>query len=184
MNPAAFLRSLRPRLWSLGLLLSAALPAQAEAPLPGSVQAGDERLALIRQDTIRYAGVFRVYSLGVYSSEPQPLPRLLATAASTCIEARYHRDLEREILIEAAYRILEQQHPALQLQAHRDGLARIHAAYVDIRAGDRYRLCRLRDSGLTLDYNGRRVLFQPDPDLARLYLGIWLGPGGILGGNG
>ena len=184
MNPATFLRPLRLRLWSLGLLLMVALPAQAEAPLPNAVEAGDERLPLIRQDTIRYAGLFRVYSLGVYAPEPQPLPRLLATDAGTCIEARYHRDLEHEILIEAAYRILEQQHPESQLQAHRDGLAHIHAAYVDIRAGDRYRLCRLRDAGLTLDHNGRRVLSQPDPGLARLYLGIWLGPGGILGGDG
>ncbi|BCO30826.1 hypothetical protein TspCOW1_09290 [Thiohalobacter sp. COW1] len=174
----------RLRTWLAGLLLALATPAQAEAPLPVAVEVGEDRLSLIRQDTIRYAGLFRVYSLGVYAPAPQPLPQLLAADASTCIEARYHRDLEREILIEAAHHILERQHPTPRLQAFSDGLARLHAAYVDIRAGDRYRLCRLRDSGLTLDHNGRQVLFQPDPELARLYLGIWLGPGGILDDNG
>lgn len=184
MMHVAILRARSVRGWLIGLLLALAAPVRAEVALPAAVEVGDERLSLIRQDTIRYGGLFRVYSLGVYAPAPQPLPQLLATDASTCIEARYHRDLAREILIEAAHRILQRQHPAPRLQAFSDGLARLHAAYVDIRVGDSYRLCRLPDSGLTLDHNGRRVLFQPDPELARLYLGIWLGAGGILGGDG
>lgn len=184
MKAVTLLHGRSLRAWLSGLLLILATPAQAETPLPVAVEAGKERLPLIRQDTIRYAGLFRVYSLGVYAPAPQPLPQLLATEASTCIEARYHRDLEREILIEAAHHILERQHPTPRLQEFRDGLMRLHAAYVDIRAGDSYRLCRLRGSGLTLDHNGRQVLFQPDPELARLYLGIWLGAGGILDDNG
>lgn len=151
---------------------------RSDSGLPAQIAVGDVNLSLIKQQTVRYAGLIRIYSLAFYTrAEQQPKGM---SGPTHCLIAVYHRALTRELLAEAANRILQRQHPPEVIQRHRESLEQLHEAYVDIHPGDRYRLCHIAGTGLSLSHNQGTPLILGNEDFARLYLGIWLGPDGIL----
>ena len=88
----------------------------------------------------------------------------------------YFRDIDRNDVIKAATATLERQQISAGLNP---GIARLHARFRDIRSGDRYALDFRPGRGLNLEINGQVVFSSPDAELAKAYLGIWLGPKGL-----
>ena len=81
-------------------------------------------------------------------------------------------------MIKAATVTLERQQANAGLNPE---IARLHARFRDIRSGDRYALDFRPGRGLNLEINGQVVFNSPDAELAKAYLGIWLGPKGLSG---
>lgn len=166
-------------LLTAGLFLAAMGLSRAEAVLPAQIAVGEVTLPRLEQQTVRYAGLIRVYTLARYARAGHPLSGS-APGPTQCLVALYHRALKRELLAEAATRILLRQHPPEVMETYRPMLDRLHDAYVDIRPDDRYRLCHIAGKGLSLSHNDGTPFTLANEDFARLYLGIWLGPDGIL----
>lgn len=91
-----------------------------------------------------------------------------------CLEICYHRDLEVDVLTEAADKILARQNEPDRLSRIAAQAQTLHAAYQAVRRGDHYSLCRDTDR-LTLALNGRPLASIADDIFARAYLDIWLG---------
>jgi hypothetical protein len=75
----------------------------------------------------------------------------------------------------AADELLRKNLPAEELAALRERLDRLHAAYVDVKPGDRYALTYLPGRGTELALNGRPLVRVEGEDFARAYFTIWTG---------
>jgi len=87
----------------------------------------------------------------------------------------YHRPIKAMLMVKAAQHVLERQHGTQTLERWQPSIDRLHAAYRDVAAGDRFALAMSPEHGLWLEFNGREVVRIDDPELGRLYFGIWLG---------
>ncbi len=166
-------------------LLAAALLAWPATPRAASVtvdQVAFDRDVEAPGVTLRLAGagLFRwkwfvkVYASAHYlppgSTRPGPeadQPRRLEFSYLVAIDGR---DFGK-----AADDILARGFPAEVLAPLRERLGRLHAAYVDVKPGDRYALTYLPGVGTELSHNGRRLALVEGADFARVYYAIWLG---------
>ena len=176
---------MRPFLTALPLLCAAlaAWPAASRAGVAAAGPVGFESELEVAGTPLRLtgAGVFRwrwivkVYAAALYapagSARPDPSadePRRL--------EFRYLVPIERADFGRAADALLSRNVPAEALAPLRARLDRLHAAYVDVQAGDRYALTYVPGRGTELTYNGRPLALIEGADFARAYFAIWLGP--------
>ncbi|SEL10373.1 Chalcone isomerase-like [Atopomonas hussainii] len=104
----------------------------------------------------------------------------LSPSVSKSLQLTYLYPLKTTDLIEAAWLTLERQHNKTKLDALRSEIDRLHSSFEPIKREDRYRLNYRNDSQtLTLLFNGREVFRSQNPELAQVYLGIWLGEKGL-----
>ena len=120
-----------------------------------------------------------VYAAAFYAPHQASPSQAVTAPLSQRLELYYFRGIDRDDVIEAAWTTLNRQHDAATLTPLRSELDALHAKFRDIRPGDRYALNFSKDSGLTLERNGEIAFTSPDPQLARIYLGIWLAPNGL-----
>ena len=66
--------------------------------------------------------------------------------------------------------------PPSTITALRSRIDRLHAAYEDLKPGDRYALTYRPDRGTQLELNGRPKVTIEGTDFAAAYFAIWLGP--------
>ncbi len=110
---------------------------------------------------------FDIYAAAYYAHETHSEGQRLIIHYFVPIEARQIK--------KAAEKHLVKQHGAEFLNAIKPSLDRLHNAMVDVKKGDSYALT-LHDNGeLVLQYNDQELLRLPQPELARLYLNLWLG---------
>jgi len=165
-------------------LLAAALLAWPAAP-SASVRTVDRvafaeaveapgPLRLIGAGLFRWRWVFKVYAVAHY------LPPEVAEAGPSADVARrlefaYLVDIGRDDFGRAADELLARTFPPEALAPLRGRLDRLHAAYVDVKPGDRYALTYLPGRGTELSHNGRPLAQIEGADFARAYFAIWLG---------
>ena len=125
--------------------------------------------------SIRYAGIVHVYDAALYAPLQNTTKNILDAATPKRLEILYHRPIEAKLMVEAAQRMLERQHGTHTLERWQPSIDRLHAAYRDVAAGDRFALAMSPERGLWLEYNGRELVSIEDPEFGRLYFGIWLG---------
>jgi hypothetical protein len=164
------------------LLIFLSLQVQASARLeqagfPAQIDNGEQPLLLRNQSVLTYLWL-DVYAAAFYSPQNISPRQAMAERSDRHLELFYFRDIDRDDVIKAAWITLERQHDPSQLQLLRPEVDRLHAAFRDIRAGDRYAL-RYRQQGLSLLRNGEEVFHSENPQLADAYLGIWLAPDGL-----
>jgi hypothetical protein len=176
---------MRPSASSLPLLC-AALAAWPCAGRPATVEAGPvtfqtEVEAAGTPLRLRGAGVFRwrwivkVYAAALYAS-PEGGRLDPSADAPRRLEFSYLVPIERSGFARAADELLARNVQAEALAPLRARIERLHAAYVDVRAGDRYALTYLPGRGTELALNGRPLALIEGADFARAYFAIWLGP--------
>lgn len=190
-------RMRRPRVPSLvstaalaALLL--ALPGRAAASGDAPVRvagaafapwqdAGGAHLKLQGAGLFRWGWFVKVYAAAHY---------LDAAAPGAPPEADVARRLEIACLVNvsaaelarATDRLMERAHGPEVLRALGARLARLRAAYVGLKPGDRYALTYTPGRGTELSLNGRTLARVEGADFARAFFSIWLGSRPVDGG--
>lgn len=150
----------------------------SEAGFPDRLEVGDQELVLRNASLLEYLFV-DVYSAALLTLPAQPLETSIAAGKPLHLELYYYRDIDREDVIKAAWIALERQYDEQALAALRPDIERLHAAFTDIRAGDRYALTLDANHSLGLKHNGVEAFRSDDSELARTYVGIWLKENGL-----
>lgn len=160
----------------LSAVLSGAAGASG-AKFEPALETTPERLALRSTGTAYYAGVIRVYDAALYAPTGSSAASVAAGTVPRCLVLAYRRDVTRDLIVAAATRVLERQGVAPgSLGA---SLERLHAAYRDVRAGDRYQLCHVPGGRAELSLNGEVLARDGGDAFAAAYFGIWLRDGAI-----
>lgn len=167
------------------LLLSGELLANTgerlrEANFASQLTLSEDRLERKNQTVLTYLWA-DVYAAAFYAppqaSAHQAFSRPLKLKQR--LELYYFRKIGRNDLIKAAWTTLNRQHSPATLERLRGELDALHNKFQDIQPGDRYALNFVPQSGLSLERNGQIAFTSQDPELARVYLGIWLAPNGL-----
>lgn len=91
------------------------------------------------------------------------------------LEISYFWSIAAKDFAQAGDEVLRRGFSPDELVPVRDRIDRLHAAYRDVRPGDRYRLTYIPGRGTELALNGSRLTVIPGADFARIYFSIWLG---------
>lgn len=154
---------------------SAAVRMVDQVPFVEEVEApGAAPLRLSGAGLFRWKWVFKVYAVAHYL----PADSEVAGPASDLprrLEFSYLVDIEGDGFGKAADELLSRNFPPEALAPLRERLDRLHAAYVDVKPGDRYALTYQPGQGTELTHNGRRLALVEGADFARAYFAIWLG---------
>lgn len=137
-----------------------------------------EGLALKNQAVLNYLWA-DVYAAALYASPDSSARQTWDQQKALRLELYYFRDIDRNDVIKAATATLERQQASTRLKQELD---KLHASFRNIRSGDRYALDVRPGRGLNLEINGKVVFSSRDEELAKAYLGIWLGPKGLSDG--
>jgi hypothetical protein len=161
------------------LILVALVPLAAAASdrFPGTMVADDVRLVRIGEGTFRWT-VFKVYDGAFYLDAERPDAGPLDNVARRLV-LQYARDLTADQFRQSGDKILRDNVSEAEWDALTGRLARLNAAYRDVRAGDRYSLTYIPGIGTTLRLNGESLVTIEGEDFARAYFGIWLGPNSV-----
>lgn len=160
-------------------LLLAAPTAQADVSV-GDTRFVVESSALGEPVQLRGAALFRwkwvvkVYAAAFYL--PAGITRFdPSDDVARRLEFNYLVGIEGSDFGPAADKLLARNFPEETLAPLRERIAQVHAAYVDVKPGDRYALSYVPGQGTELTLNGRRLVMIEGADFARAYFAIWLG---------
>ena len=175
--------TMRQLLIVLLLLYSAASLADEaarlkEANFPALTQVGTTPMERKGQIVLTYLWA-DIYAAALFTQpgiEPQ---QAFDEQRDLRLELFYLRDLDHADITRASSTILKRQHPAATLARLDAPLKQLQASFGDIKRGDRYALDYNPQRGLNLERNGRVIFTSTNHQLAKVYLGIWLGPGGL-----
>lgn len=165
-------------------LIAATLAAASPAPAPEVVVAGQpfssavlhegRSLDLEGAGLFRWKKVFKVYAAAHYVGRGDAGAPLEADVPRR-LEISYFVEIDGPDFGKAAEELLRESFPPEVVVPLRERLDRLHAAYVDVRPGDRYALTYLPGRGMELALNGRPLALVEGADFARAYFAIWLG---------
>ena len=161
------------RAWLAGAAVPAWALAQvvASAP-PAEVADGLAQARLLGSGTLRFLGL-RVYDArlwvgpGFDSADP--------VAAPLALELAYARSLSGARIAERS--LVEMQRVAgIGAEQGQRWLVAMQALFPDVRSGDRLTGLHLPGAGLRFFLNAKPIGELRDPEFARRFLAIWLGP--------
>lgn len=160
--------------------VTSANPAERlkEASFPAQLSGRSPALERKSQGVLTYLWA-DVYAAALFN-EPQVSPKqAFAEQRAQCLELYYFRDIDRSDVIKAANATLARQQSKATLNRLQQQLDQLHATFKNIQRGDRYMLSVKPQQGMSLERNGQVIFTSPDPELARVYLGLWLAPDGL-----
>ena len=157
-------------MWRKSLLLAlCCLPLTVAAVIPADLQTAGKGEAL-------YLGVIKVYDAELFVSPDASRTTVLDAEVSRCLTLDYAVELSADKFSLAAETVLKRQHDAATLASIQPQLDQLHAAYVDVKAGDVYQMCYDAKAQTTrLQLNGKAVTQVKSAAFAAVYFGIWLG---------
>lgn len=165
-------------LLSAMLLLQAPTPVMAAdgnwPPAQLSIEGLQTPLRLAQTGKAYYLRVIHVYDAALYTTDGHAAFDSQTLGRGICLQLRYLREIRADQLIEASDTSLANLDPPPD-DALQAGIARIHAAYRDVKEGDRYTLCA-QGTRTWLMRDGTQVASLDQPGFGALYLGVWLGP--------
>jgi hypothetical protein len=141
---------------------------------PRQVEAGGTTLALKGTGLFRWGWFVKVYAAALYVADPAA-PFDPASGQARRLEFDYLVAIERDGFGKAADQLLDRNLPPEVVAPLRARIERLHAAYVDVKPGDRYALTFVPGRGTELTFNGKRLALVEGEDFARAYFSIWLG---------
>jgi hypothetical protein len=139
-----------------------------------NLQAGSGTLRLHNAALLRYMKVLKAYVAALYLPEGTAPEGVLADVPKR-LEISYLVPIKGGDFAKGADPVLARQHAPAELGRLRGSIERLHAAYRDVKAGDRYALTYLPGRGTELTLNGQPLVVIEGPDFASAYFGIWLG---------
>ena len=170
---------MRHVVFCLLLMLSATVQAsEADRLKQADFPAQSHELAVKNQAVLVYLWA-DVYAAALYAPANLSAKQAWDQQKDLRLALYYFRDIDRSDVIKAATTALERQQTAATLARLKPELDQLHARFRDIRSGDRYALDFRPGRGLNLEINDQVVFSSRNDELARAYLGIWLGPKGL-----
>ena len=162
----------------LFILVGPSDPAQALAVqgvvFVDNLQAGTATLRLHNAGLLRYMKILKVYVAALYLPEGTGPEGALADVPKR-LELSYLVPIKGGDFAKGADPVLARNQSAAGLERLRSRIERLHAAYRDVKPGDRYALTYLPGRGTELTLNGKALTLVEGADFAAAYFGIWLG---------
>lgn len=140
---------------------------------PGVVELPDGELPLRGAGILRYGFFFTAYVAALYTDQA-PGSEVLGVDSPRRLEIVYRVAIPRDRMTEFAEQRLRGQLEGEAWDAIAPRLAEWHSRFRSVQSGDRY-VMQFADGLLVLVLNGERLAAVRDPELARLYFGLWLG---------
>jgi hypothetical protein len=134
---------------------------------------GDDALRLHGGAKLKWL-LFDVYVAGLYLPPDAPPDRALEDVPKR-LEFHYLVSIDGKDFGPAGEKILARNLTPEELSPLAGRLARIRAAYRDVKDGDRYALTYVPGVGTELSFNGTSLVTIEGEDFARAYFSIWLG---------
>jgi hypothetical protein len=160
--------------------------ALAFAPLPAramtveginfapEVRIGDATVPLRNAALLRYLFVLKAYVAALYLPADVAPEQALADVPKR-LEISYLVAIRGEDFDKGAAPVLRRNLSPAELARLEERLARLNAAYRDVRPGDRYALSYHPGRGTELSLNGTPLVTIEGADFAAAYFGVWLG---------
>ncbi|MCC5875915.1 MAG: chalcone isomerase family protein [Candidatus Sumerlaeia bacterium] len=145
----------------------------AGACFPKAVILDDVEMKLRKTHLFRYWG-FRVYSVALYTKADFRKGDDILDDVPKRLVLHYHRSIDRGKMIEGA-EVVMPRNEGDNMDALKERLDKVNAAYVDVSSGDEYAIDYLPGKGLVISLNGEPTVSVEGADFARAYFGIWLG---------
>lgn len=139
---------------------------------------GAEHLERKGQTVLTYLWI-DVYAAAFFAAPDLSARQAFAQLRDQRLELYYLHDIDRQDVIKAANETLKRQLDSASLIRLQNDLQRLHASLQNVRVGDRYALDYQEGRGMNIERNGQIIFSSPNPELARAYLAIWLGPDGL-----
>jgi hypothetical protein len=144
-----------------------------EVPFLATQAPGGDALRLHGGAKLKWL-LFDVYVGGLYLPPESAADRALEDIPKR-LEFHYLVSIDGKDFGPAGEKILQRNFTPEELAPLADRLARIRAAYRDVKEGDRYALTYLPGVGTELSLNGVPLVTIEGADFARAYFSIWLG---------
>lgn len=135
---------------------------------------GDQTVAVVGTALLRYKIVFKGYVGAFYLPKGSNDSKAFADVPRR-LDLHYYWDIDAEKFGPAANEILANNFSSDELAPLRSKIEQFHAAYVDIKEGERYTLSYQPGVGTTLAHNGKALTTIEGLDFANTYFSIWLG---------
>ena len=119
---------------------------------------------------------FKLYDVELRAASAAQPESILNASSEFQLAFRYHRQIDRAIILKSADKILRRNLSAQHMAQIAERVSHIHAAYRSVDAGDCSSLHYRPTSGTTLSINGQDLITIPGADFAQHYFKIWLGP--------
>lgn len=157
----------------VGLSFGPAAGARAQAATaPAEVAAQLPAARLLGSGTLRFFGL-SVYDARLWAGEGFDAQD--PAGAPLALELVYRRSLDGTRIAERS--LVEMQRvDGIGAEQGQRWLAAMQALFPDVRAGDRLTGLHLPGAGLRFFLNSKPIGELRDPEFARRFLGIWLGP--------
>lgn len=117
---------------------------------------------------------FSVYAAALYLGEDVSPARVIEDVPKR-LELHYFYDIPARVMVEEGDNVLRENLSRPQMDAIRERLAQLNAAYMDVKPGDRYALTYVPGRGTALSLNGKEICRIDGADFAAAYFRIWLG---------
>lgn len=146
----------------------------SRAAFEREIDHGGTALALEGAGLFRWKRLVDVYAAAHYVAEGAAGAPLAADVPRR-LELAYFVGIDGPDFGKAADEILRESFPPDVVAPLRERLDRLHAAYRDVKPGDRYALTYVPGRGTELALNGRPIATVEGADFALAYFAIWLG---------
>jgi hypothetical protein len=138
------------------------------------VRIGEAMVPLRNAALLRYLVVIKAYVAALYLPAEVAPEQALADVPKR-LEISYLVAIRGEDFDKGAAPVLRRNLSPAELGRLQERLARLNAAYRDVRPGDRYALTYHPDRGTELSLNGTPLVTIEGADFAAAYFGVWLG---------
>jgi hypothetical protein len=155
-----------------------AVPAKAltvqEVTFADQIELAATTLTLHNAALLRYMNVVKVYVAALYLPTGTTAAEVLADVPKR-LELNYLVAISGGDFAKAAEPVLLRNQGQIKMDQLRSRIDRLHAAYRNVQAGDRYALTYVPGVGTELALNGAPLVSIEGADFASAYFGIWLG---------
>lgn len=141
---------------------------------PVEVRVGQDALTLRGVGLVRELFFIKVVTVALYVQDGTPVEQALSDVGKR-VELWSFRTIPAEDFIREAEIALAENVPMATIAMLRPRLDQLHAAYEDLKPGDRYALTYLPNLGTYLELNGGPRCWIEGADFAAAYFEIWLG---------
>jgi hypothetical protein len=160
-------------IFSLSLLALAS--ANAGDLFPQRIKALEQNFEKLGEYRYVYRFFFELYEAGLFAGDKARPGDVLNAEEAFHLQFRYLRDIEKEIILKSADRMLERNLSKEERTSIAERVDRINQAYTGVKSGDTSSLTYRPGEGTTLTINGKQIVTIEGQDFARLYFQIWLG---------
>lgn len=143
--------------------------------LSSPLYANTSELDLRGSGNVYWKKIIKLYKAELFAPSNATTDNILAADISKCLMLTYNARIKGDQIKTASEVIIKRQHSKESLSPVWKELQQLNDSWVDVNKNDQYSLCYDgQQQTLTLKLNSVLQFQSQSPDLARIYLGIWL----------